>query len=60
MRGRKQIKTTLGELIAAVTEEVLPIAGNRAHANALVSYILNDLFTARRVRWRRRSALKSF
>jgi hypothetical protein len=60
MRGKKQINTTLGELIAAVTEEVMPVAGNRANANALVSYILNDLFSARRVRLRRRSALKGF
>jgi hypothetical protein len=58
MRGRKQINTTLGELIAAVTEEVLPVAGNRANANALVCYILSDLFTARRVRLTRRTAFK--
>jgi len=58
MRGKKQIHTTLGELIAAVTEEVLPVTGSRANANALVSYILSDLFMARRVRLRRRSALK--
>jgi hypothetical protein len=56
MRGKKQINTTLGELIAAMTDEVLPVAGNRATANALVSYILNELFTARRVRLRSRSA----
>lgn len=60
MRERKRIDTTLGELIAAVTEEVLPLAGNRTNANALVSYIISDLFTARRVQLRRRPALKTF
>jgi hypothetical protein len=53
---RKQINTTLGELIAAVTDEVLPVAGSRANAHALVSYILTDLFATRRVRLRRRTA----
>ena len=53
MREKKQIDTTLGELIVAVTDEVMPIAGNRANANALASLILNDLFATRRVRLRR-------
>ena len=50
--------TTLGELIAAVTDEVMPIAGNQANADALVSYILNDLLVAKRVRLRK-SALRA-
>jgi hypothetical protein len=59
MRAKKQIDTTLGELIVAVTDEVMPIAGNRANAHALVSFILNDLFAARRVKLRKRSSGKS-
>jgi hypothetical protein len=51
----KQIHTTLGELIAAVTDEVLPIADNQANADALVSYIVNDLLVAKRVKLRRRA-----
>jgi hypothetical protein len=50
MRTKRRINTTLGELIAAVTDEVMPIAGNQANADALVSYILNDLLVARRMK----------
>ena len=56
---KKTIDTTLGELISVVTDEVMPIAGNQANADALVSYILNDLLVAKRVRLRKRSALRA-
>lgn len=56
---KKTIDTTLGELISVVTDEVMPIAGNQANADALVSYILNDLLVAKRVRLRKRSALRT-
>lgn len=59
MRVKKQINTTLGELIAAVTDEVMPIAGCQANADALVSYILNDLLVAKRVKLRNRAALRT-
>jgi hypothetical protein len=59
MHAKKHIDTTLGDLIAAVTDEVMPIAGNQANADALVSYILNDLLIARRVRMKRRLPLKA-
>ena len=59
MRGKKSIDTTLGDLIAAVTDEVMPLAGNQANADALVSYILNDLFFAKRIRLRKRSAVRA-
>jgi len=59
MRTRKQINTTLGDFIAAVTDEVMPLAGNQANADALVSYILNDLLTAKRVRLRKRLPIKT-
>lgn len=59
MRAKKHVSTTLGDLIAAVTDEVMPIAGNQANADALVSYILNDLLIAKRVRMKKRFALKT-
>jgi hypothetical protein len=59
MRTKKQLNTTLGDLIAAVTDEVMPLAGNQANANALVSYILNDLLAAKRVRLRKRVSFRS-
>ena len=40
MRARKQIDTTLGDLIAAVSDAVSPLTHNRTNANVLVSYIL--------------------
>lgn len=56
---RKHIDTTLGELIAAVTDEVMPLAGSQADADALVSYILNDMLEARRIRLRRSGVLRA-
>lgn len=59
MRVKKQINTTLGELIAAVTDEVMPIAGSQANTDALVSYIVNDLLIAKRVKLRKRASLRA-
>ena len=59
MNRKRPIDTTLGDLIAAVTDEVMPLAGNQANANELVSFILKDLFEAKRVRLRRRAALRA-
>jgi hypothetical protein len=58
MRGEKHLNTTLGELIVAVTEEVAPLRADRTTTNALVSYILQDLFLKRRVRLRKKSHLR--
>jgi|SoiMethySBSTD1v2_1073268.scaffolds.fasta_scaffold50601_5 hypothetical protein len=58
MRTRKQIDTTLGELIVAVSEAVSPLTHNRTNANILVSYILSDLVASRRVRLKKDSILK--
>jgi len=58
MSAEKRVNTTLGELIVAVTDQVPPLTGNRVTTNALVSYILQDLFLKRRVRLRKRSALR--
>jgi hypothetical protein len=59
MRTRRSINTTLGELIAAVTDEVMPLAENQANADALVSYIVNDLLIAKRVRLKKRTTLRA-
>jgi len=58
MRSRKEVNTTLGDLIAAVSDAVTPLARSRADANILVSYILNDLIASRRVRLRKPAMLK--
>jgi hypothetical protein len=50
MRGRKIIRTTLGELIVAVTDEVMPIIRDRSAISVVVSYILSDLLAHQHVR----------
>jgi hypothetical protein len=44
MRQRKIVRTTLGELIVAVTDEVMPIMRNPSGAYKVVSFILSDPF----------------
>jgi len=58
MSAEKRVNTTLGELIVAVADQVAPLTGDRDTTNAVVSYILQDLFLKRRVRLRKRSALR--
>jgi hypothetical protein len=58
MSAERRVNTTLGELIVAVTDQVAPLTGNPVTTNALVSYILQDLFLKRRVRLRKRSTLR--
>ena len=41
---------TLGDLIAAVTDEVSRLTQGSANTNILVSYIVRDLLAKRRVR----------
>jgi hypothetical protein len=55
---RKVIRTTLGDLIAAVTDEVKPFARNRSGLYMTVSRILSDLLTRDRRRVGRRSLRK--
>ncbi len=43
-------KATLGDLIAAVTDEVSRLTQGSANTNILVSYIVRDLLAKRRVR----------
>jgi len=50
MRQRKVIKTTLGDLIVAVADEVIPIIRDPAGAYVVVSWVLNDVLTRQRVR----------
>ena len=45
MPQRKIIRTTLGELIVAVTDEVMPIMRNPSGAYKVVSFILSDLLS---------------
>jgi hypothetical protein len=58
MRQRKIIRTTLGELIVAVTDEVMPIVRDRSAIYMVVSYILSDLLAHQRVRIHKRSQRK--
>jgi hypothetical protein len=55
MGRRKVIRTTLGELIVAVTDEVMPIIRDRSGAYNMVSFILSDLLTRHQVPVHRRS-----
>jgi hypothetical protein len=50
MRERKVIRTTLGELIVAVTDEVMPIIRDPSGLYRVVSYILSDLLAHHQVR----------
>ncbi len=50
MRQRKVIKTTLGDLIVAVADELMPIIRDPAGAYMVVSWVLNDVLTRQRVR----------
>jgi hypothetical protein len=58
MRQRKIIRTTLGDLIVAVTDEVMPIIRDRSARSLVVSYILGDLLAHQRVRVHKRSRRK--
>jgi hypothetical protein len=50
MRQRKVIRTTLGDLIVAVTDEVMSIIRDPAGAYMVVSWVLNDVLTHQRLR----------
>ena len=57
MRQRKVIRTTLGELIVAVTDEIMPIIRDSADAYIVVSWVLNDVLT-HQLRHRKQSRRK--
>ncbi len=47
MEPQKIIRTTLGELILAVTDEVTASIGDSSAMYVVVSYIVSDLLTRR-------------
>jgi hypothetical protein len=50
MRQQKVIRTTLGDLIAAVTDEVKPFVRDPSRLYMVVSYIVNDVLARHRLR----------
>jgi phospholipid transport system substrate-binding protein len=44
MRHHKKVKTTLGDLVVKLTDEVAPIARDSHKTHILVSYMLRDIF----------------
>jgi hypothetical protein len=58
MRAAKRVNTTLGELIFAVAEEVAPLKADQTTNNALVSYVVQDLFLKGCVRLKKKSHLR--
>jgi hypothetical protein len=58
MRQRKITTTTLGELIVALTDEVMPIIGDPSRLYRVVSFILSDLLARHQVRIPKRSPRK--
>ena len=58
MRQRKVITTTLGDLIVAVTDEVMPIIRDPGDAYMVVSWVLNDVLINRRLRDHKQSRRK--
>ena len=58
MRHRKLIRTTLGDLIAAITDEVKPLVRDSSRLDMVVSYIINDVLARHRLRVHNRSLRK--
>jgi hypothetical protein len=50
MIRQKTIKTTLGELVTAVTDEVTAVMGDSPRTHLVVSYVVSDLLRRYRVR----------
>lgn len=59
LRQQKVIRTTLGELIAAVTDEVKPFVRDASSLYMVVSYILNDVLARHHLRAHKRSLRKN-
>jgi hypothetical protein len=57
MQVKKELNTTLGDLIAAITDEVTRVAGATEQTEALVSYVVADLFASGQVRLQKDSVL---
>jgi len=56
MNKNDRVRMTLGDLIVAVTNEVEQSSDSNAKTNAVVSEILNRLFSEGKVRFSHRSA----
>ena len=52
---QKVIRTTLGDLIAAVTDEVKPFVRDPSALYMVVSYVLNDVLARHKLRSQKRS-----
>ncbi|MGH7829967.1 MAG: hypothetical protein ACREP8_07290 [Candidatus Binatia bacterium] len=48
------VETTLGDLVAALTEETVRFVRDENEANILVAYMLTDLFSSPRQKFRGR------
>jgi hypothetical protein len=57
-RQRRVIRTTLGELVVAVTEEVMPFVREPSALYPVVSCIVNDVVARHRLRIHERSPEK--
>jgi len=57
-KQRKVIRTTLGDLIAAVTDEVKPFVRDPSGLYMVVSHILNDVLARHHLRAHKRSLRK--
>jgi hypothetical protein len=57
-RQQKVIRTTLGDLIAAITDEVKPLVRDSSRLDMVVSYIINDVLARHRLRVHNRSLRK--
>ena len=55
IRRQKVIRTTLGDLIAAVTDEVKPLVRDPSGLYMVVSYVLNDVLARHKLRSQKRS-----
>jgi len=56
MRRRKAIRTTLGELIVALTDEAREFVSEPSDAYRLVSCILSDMAARKQLRFSKRAA----
>lgn len=59
MNGSKTIETTLGDLIAALAEEAIPVVSDKRDSYRVVSYIVTDLFRKKRAAFKRRPEWQS-
>jgi hypothetical protein len=59
MRQPKVIKTTLGDLIVAVTDEVMPTVRDSVSAYMVVSWVVSDVLTRQRQRDHEQTRRKS-